>query len=312
MTRILVSGLINLETTLKVDGFPIPYFPVTYPFFGVNSSISGVGFNLSKALTTLGDEVAFCSLVGRDLAGEQAIHALQAQGIDTRFVLPQVAQTAQSVILYEPSGRRQIYTDLKDIQEQAYPPERFDEAARGCELVVLCNINFSRPLLSRAKTLAPAAGDRSRPWIACDVHALENFEDEYNRDFMAAADILFLSHERLPVAPEAAAQELAGRYGNAILVIGLGSAGALLRVERDGFTGRFPAVYTRPVINTIGAGDALFSAFLHSYARQADPYQALRAAMVFASYKIGTTSAADGFLDEAGLQEWISKTQNTI
>jgi hypothetical protein len=34
--------------------------------------------------------------------------------------------------------------------------------------------------------------------------------------------------------------------------------------------------------------------------------------MVFASYKIGTTSAADGFLDEAGLQEWISKTQNTI
>jgi ribokinase len=42
---ILVSGLINIETTLKVDSFPIEYSPVRYPFFGVNSAVSGVGYN---------------------------------------------------------------------------------------------------------------------------------------------------------------------------------------------------------------------------------------------------------------------------
>lgn len=57
LARILVSGLINIETTLRIEGFPIPYFPVRYPFFGINSSVSGVGYNVAAALTTLGDEV---------------------------------------------------------------------------------------------------------------------------------------------------------------------------------------------------------------------------------------------------------------
>lgn len=92
-------------------------------------------------------------------------------------------------------------------------------------------------------------------------------------------------------------------------MIGLGSEGALLRVERDGFMGCFPAVQTRPVVNPIGAGVALFSAFIHSYARHADPYLALRSAIVFASYKIGSASAAEGFPDEPGFADWVQRTR---
>jgi ribokinase len=296
MANILVSGLINIETTLKVEGFPIPYFPVTYPFFGVNSSVSGVGFNLAKALTTLGNQVSFLSIIGRDLAGEQVRMVLQRNGIDDRYILTRIDQTAQSVILYEGSGRREIHVDLKDLQTQVYPVAPFEEAAAGCDLFALCNINFSRPLLTRAKALG-------KP-VATDVHALSNLYDDYNRDFMAAADILFMSHEALPAAPEAFARQVLDHYPVQIVVIGLGNEGALLGVRRDGFMERFPVVYTRPVVNTIGAGDALFSAFIHTYAGTRDPYLSLRKAMVFASYKIGATSAADGFLDEAGLEDW--------
>ncbi len=56
MSPILVSGLINIETTVRVDRFPIPYFPVRYPFFGVRSTVSGVGLNVSKALKNLEEE----------------------------------------------------------------------------------------------------------------------------------------------------------------------------------------------------------------------------------------------------------------
>jgi ribokinase len=304
MPTILVSGLINIETTLTVEGFPLPYFPVTYPFFGINSSVSGVGYNLARALTTLGNRVNFLSLVGRDLAGEQVRGTLQRAAIADGYVLPQVEQTAQSVILYEPSGRRQIHVDLKDIQEQVYPPDRFDEAAAGCDLLALCNINFSRPLLARAKALG-------RP-VACDVHALSRLEDDYNSDFMAAADILFMSHEALALPPEDFARQVLERYPAQILVIGLGGEGALLAVRPDGYLGRFPAVRTRAVVNTIGAGDALFSAFLHCYAAGADPYLALRKAIVFASYKIGATSASEGFLDDAGLAEWWRRVNHGL
>jgi acarbose 7IV-phosphotransferase len=295
MSAFLLSGLINIETTLKVAGFPLAYFPVTYPFFGIRSTVSGVGLNIAKALTRLGDRVTFLSLIGRDLAGEQVRAELRREGIDDRYVLERVEQTAQSVILYESSGRRQIHVDLKDIQQQAYPPEPFEQAAAGCDLLVLCNINFSRPLLARARAL-------DLP-VASDVHALAHIDDEYNADFMAAADILFLSHESLQVSPEEFAARLFERYPLKIVVIGLGAQGALLAVRQDGFLKRYPAVVTRPVVNTIGAGDALFSAFLHGYARSRDPYHALERAMVFASYKIGAASAAEGFLDEAGLEQ---------
>ncbi len=298
MTRILVAGLINIETTLRVDGFPIPYAPVHYPFFGVNSSVSGVGYNIAKALTTLGDDVTLLSLVGQDLAGASVEATLRAERIAGDHVLRVIPHTAQSVILYEPGGRRQIHVDLKDIQERAYPAARFQTVLTGCDLAVLCNANFTRPFLGMAREASKL--------IASDVHAISSLDDDYNRDYMQAAGILFMSDERLPVSPEAWAQAVIARYSPQILVIGLGAQGALLAVPRDGFMARWPAVFTRPVVNTIGAGDALFSAFVHSYAAEPDPYRALRRAMVFASYKIGATSAADGFLTTEALDRLVA------
>jgi acarbose 7IV-phosphotransferase len=96
-------------------------------------------------------------------------------------------------------------------------------------------------------------------------------------------------------------RQLWDRYGTEIAVVGLGSQGALLAVRRDGFIERVPAVQTRPVVNTIGAGDALFSCFVYHYQQTGDPYLSIQKAVVFASYKIGTAGAAEGFLDAAAL-----------
>jgi ribokinase len=296
---VLVSGLINIEITLKIEGFPIAYSPVRYPFGGVNSTVSGVGYNVSKALTVLGNEVDFLSLIGKDAARTMVVEALNAAGVSTQHVLDVMQATAHSVILYDSDGRRQINVDLKDTQQTPYPEDIAREALKACSLAALCNINFSRPLLRMARNAGKL--------VATDVHSISDLEDEYNRDFMAAAHILFQSHERLSMSPEAWARALLNRYGVEIVVVGLGSEGALLAVRKDNFVERVPAVYTRPVVNTIGAGDALFSAFLHTYSHTQDPYTALKRAMVFASYKIGEKGAADGFLEAAGFEAWCAK-----
>lgn len=275
MAKILVSGLINLETTLRVDSFPLDYEPVRYPFHGAASTVSGVGYNLSKALNTLGDQVTLLSLIGADPPGWLARQALAQDGLPDAGVLTCPTATAQSVILYEPGGRRQIHVDLKDLQEQVYPPEGIPAALSACDLAVLCNINFSRPMLAAARQAGVP--------VATDVHTISDLDDPYNRDFMAAADILFMSDERLPCSPEDWAARLLERYPAEIMVIGLGAQGALLAVRHDGFSGRFPAVHLRPVVNSIGAGDALFSCFLHEYLAQPDPYRALQGAQVFAA-----------------------------
>jgi ribokinase len=270
---------------------------VRYPFFGVGSTVSGVGYNVAKALTVLGDAVHLVSMVGQDLVADQVRRALDRDGIPGDFIVNQIRQTPHSVILYDGDGRRQINVDLKDMQEQTYPESLFDRALERCSLAALCNINFSRPFLRLAR-------ERGK-LVATDVHAISDLEDAYNRDFLEGADVLFMSDELLPCSPEEWAAAVLDRYGPQVIVIGLGAQGALLAVKRDGFVERVPAVHTRRVVNTIGAGDALFSAFIHFYDGSQDPYGALRRAIVFASYKIGETGAAEGFLDERGLNDLI-------
>ena len=301
--KILVSGLINLETTLKIDGFPISYQPVRYPFFGIQSTVSGVGYNVVKALTTLGDDVRFLSLIGDDQAGQVTRTALSEIGVSDRYVRSQLAETAQSVILYDPEGSRMINTDLKDNQEQVYPPEIAQKSLSDCALAILCNVNFSRPMLKMAK-------DAGVP-IATDVHTIGDLYDDYNADFMRAADVLFMSDEHLPDSPETWARKIQQTYGTPIIVIGLGRQGALLAIKGDNFIERIPAVHTRDVVNTIGAGDALFTSFNHYYAKLRSPYEAIRRAMVFASFKIGARGAADGFLSEAGVETWFQRVADS-
>lgn len=298
MARILVSGLINIETTLRVDQFPIPYFPVTYPFHLINTTVAGVGFNISKALATLGQEVQFLSITGSDIYHPIICDEIKKIGISTAAILPAVEKTAQSIILYDHQGKRQIYTDLKDIQEQNFPAEIFIEQAVGIEACILCNINFSRALIPLAKA-------RKIP-IACDVHAIHDLKDAFNQDFMRSADILFCSHENLAVEPVQLVEQIWSRFQTPICVIGMGAQGALLATYQDQVIEHFPAVITRPVINTIGAGDALFSSFLDGYLRQLSPQKALQRAILFASYKIGTRGAAEGFLSHPELEQLVS------
>ncbi len=291
---IVVTGLINIEITLRIEGFPIAYSPVRFPFFGVGNTVSGVGYNVTKALTTLGTPVRFLAMVGKDPPAALVEQALRVDGIDPAHIRADLAETPHSVILYDGEGRRQINVDLKDIQERAYPSVHFEAALAGCGLAVICNINFARPFLRRAREAGVP--------IATDVHTVAELEPDYDRDFMEYADILFMSDERLPCAPKAWIQQVRSRYRAEIIVVGLGRAGALMHVRADETTVHIPPAQTRPVVNTIGAGDALFSAFVHVYNKSHDPYTAIRKATVFASYKIGEKGAAEGFLTEAALE----------
>lgn len=291
MSKIFVSGLANVETSCAVRQFPIEYQPIDYNFFGVSSIASGVGLNVSLALTALGDEVSFAAFAADDAAGV-LVRSAGEKIADCRFAPCQ--QTPQSVVLYDSDGRRRVYTDLKNMQELELPESSYadlDDFDGFC----LCNINYSRPLLEIAK--------RTGKPVFCDVHCISDLNDAYNADFMKNADVLFLSNESILGREESFVKSLSTIYPCGIFVVGMGARGALL-YERDHnrFT-NVPAVTTRPVVNTVGAGDALFSAFVHFYVKGNDPVDALKKAAVFASYKIGESGASKGFLSEAALTE---------
>lgn len=292
MSHILISGLVNTETTVRIRQFPIPYYPIDYPFFGIGTAVSGVAYNLAKALRTLGDRVTLLSMTGDDLPGRTVRQELEALGVDTSHIRTCLKETPGSVVLYDGEGRRQIYCDLKDIQETDYGFT--SEICRDADLVAACNINFNRPLLHAAK----AAGKT----VATDVHVLRDHYDDYNREFMECADILFLSDEGIGEDYRGFIAELGRIYQNRIIVLGRGSKGAALYLPAQGQFHELPAVQVGPVVNTVGAGDALFGSFLHGYAKGLSPLDALHRAQLFASAKIGTSGASRGFITEEELE----------
>lgn len=290
--KLSVSGLLNIETTVAVRGFPINYYPIDYPFFGVNSAVSGVGYNIAKALTTLSDEVQLLSFLGNDDEGDRVMTQLMRDGISVDGVTRTLKSTPTSVVLYDPAGKRQIYCDLKDIQEQRIAPESI--TVDGCAAAI-CNINFNRDLIKSVHN--------SGVLTATDVHVLSNIEDDYNRDFMENADILFLSDEALPCEPAQFLRQLHARYRNHVIVLGMGSKGAMLLDGESGKLTRLSACQNVKVVNTVGAGDALFAAFLHFTAKGRSPIDALTRAQVFAAIKIGADGASKGFCTEAEIEE---------
>ncbi len=300
MAHFLVSGLINLETTLQIDQFPVEYIPVRYPFYGVSSSVSGVGLNVAQALAVLGNDVELISIIGQDIVGRIAREADHHPHLDISGILSLIAETPQSVILYDRDGKRQINVDLKDIQEHSYPIDCFLAKLDRCDAVILCNINFSRPFLRYAT-------ERGK-LIATDVHAVSSLDSPYDRDFMAAADILFMSDEQLPCPAEEWLDKIMATYKAQVVVIGMGSKGALLADRDANNIHHFQAVNSRPVINTIGAGDALFASFMHAYMKSHNVRESLKRAMIFASYKIGTNGAAAGFLSDEQLQDLLNQS----
>ncbi|MBP5706542.1 MAG: carbohydrate kinase family protein, partial [Spirochaetales bacterium] len=257
--NIFVSGLVNIETPVSVRGFPINYYPIDYPFFGIGMNVGGVGYNAAKALKTLGDNVTFVSFVGRDITGNIIEETLHNDGIETKYLQRTLNCSAQSVVLVDPSGRRQIYCDLKDIQDRRLDCTPLNNEIQKSDMVVCCNINFNRTLLHEAKRL----GKR----IATDVHVLSDINDEYNREFLECADIVFLSNEGLPCSPYDFLTALKNQYGMSIIVLGQGSSGAMLYERSSDTITHFDCVPCPQVVNTVGAGDALFSAFVHFYTK---------------------------------------------
>ena len=264
--RALVLGNVGLETSLRLSSFPLENAS-SYKPYGLELSVSGVGFNLARALQVLGMEVRFATIVGPDTVGRFVQGELQALGMDTSWVHVG-SRTGRSLVLSDASGARHVHTDLGGVSEAVYPPEQFDAALEGCDLALLSNIGYARPLLARAR----AAGVP----ISTDLHAIRNLENPYDQDFLEAATLLFFSAEHLPDV-RGTVTDLRRRFDPEVIVVGLGVKGALLS-ERDRDVQDVPAFPVSSVVSTVGAGDALHAAFCYFWLEGEPPFEALRLA----------------------------------
>jgi sugar/nucleoside kinase (ribokinase family) len=290
--RVLVAGNTNAELLLQTPVLPLPDAENTAYPHGLTLGVSGVGFNTAHALAQLGAEAGLFTFAANDPAGEVARVALARAGI--RSWVQEVPGTPLSLVLSGPDGGRQIHRDLKGTEHLEADPEAFRAALAGAEVAVLTNVGWTRPLLP----LARAAGVQ----IVTDLQATPGPAHPYDQVFLTCADVLFLSAECLTLPPLNALLAYRERCDPAILVISLGAGGVLMS-ERGQPPHHQPAVPTRPVTSTNGAGDALLSAFVWAFFGGRSAREALRLACTFASWKCGGVGGAAGHLSGKELSE---------
>jgi ribokinase len=241
----------------------------------------------------LGAEPQLLSIIGDDNYRDAIEREFSARKI-TVDLFPIIETAPQSVVLYDEACERRICLDLKDIQEARLPSGVARSAIKGVDMAAVCNVNFSRELIGALKSSGACVG--------INVHAVSSVEDPFNREFMESTD-LFLSNERIAGSEGEFLNQLAARCRSEAIVIGMGTQGALMYERKDSNVTFHPARYSRQVVNTAGARNALFSCFLFFCGKTRSPYAAIENATYFASYKTGEKGAANGFLTECELKE---------
>ncbi|WP_371782095.1 carbohydrate kinase family protein [Streptosporangium subroseum] len=278
MTRkIVVVGAASFYMSVGIEEFPVRYVSTSSPRW-LASGVSGAAGHIARILKALGDDVSLCTVVGRDLIGAGITAEFDREGLLGPGVI-EGSESSAGVTLVTPDGRRMGFPHLTPVNQVRYPLELFESMACSADLLVLTNAKFVRDLVGPAALLGIP--------IAVDVHLMADLTDEYNHPWLEAAQIVFCSHERLPDPPELWVSKMFDHYPRCQLVgVGLGGQGAILGT-RDGLLIRAEAITPQGVVNTSGAGDALFATFLHVWSSTSDPIRALHAAVVHAGWKIG-------------------------
>ncbi len=88
--------------------------------------------------------------------------------------------------------------------------------------------------------------------------------------------------------------------------------GALLYERSEDRIYRLEAAHVGDVVNTLGAGDALFSCFINYYIKGYSAVEALTRAEIFAALKIRCNGAANGFSSEDIVEKYYKNNEVVV
>ena len=294
MAKFAVAGIVQVETIVKIPNIPIEYEPVRVASNSIYTNLGGDAYNERVALRALSDEVKFFSMIGKSDLKELF---LEEEILDENdFVLPVLSATPNAVVMYDSCGRQQLFEDIKNLRDVAYNEELFVKGIKDVDCVVLANANFCRPFARIAKEMGKT--------LAINFRGFSEAKMEYNKDFFEVADIIYVSDDNLVASADDFIKKLIDEYPAKIIILGQGAKGLTIFSREDDMYASYKPVKTNEIVNTSGAGNSLFSCFLHCYISKHDAVHAIKNALLFASYKMGYMGTSKGFLTEDELEHW--------
>jgi sugar/nucleoside kinase (ribokinase family) len=278
----------------------------------------------SRGFARLGVRTSFIGHVGADPLGEWVRAELAADGVDLTGLGVDPTGTARSVNLMAADGSRINFYDGRGHLDLTVDPADAAGVFAGTSLALFHLPNWARHLLPAAR----AAG----AVVACDLQDVRDPDDEYRRDFVRGADVLFVSAAHFDAAHFDAAHFDAAHFdaahfddrragptllldhlmaaGHARMVLcGRGRHGVLVATA-DGIESFPPPPVDLPIVDTNGAGDALAVGFLAAHVLQGRPVaEAVLRGQLGARWTCTQRASSSALITPEQLDELLARTK---
>jgi sugar/nucleoside kinase (ribokinase family) len=266
MTRALVVGGVAFNTMIQLDRFPEPRSQTVFSR-GYHETIGETGAGKALNLRKLGFDVTLHGLVGDDVYGRRIEERLQQEGIQFLRDLDPRGTERHVNLMDAEGGRISLFMAYATFEPQL-ELSRVEALIPTQDYVVLNIINYARRLIPAVK--------RSGKQLWCDLHDFDG-RNEYHRDFIQAADCVFLSSDSM--SDYRPFMEHLIREGKQLVVCTHGRHGSTA-LTPEGRWVETPIVPGYTLKDTNGAGDAFFAGFLFGHSRHYPLEQCLQLASV--------------------------------
>ena len=147
--------------------------------------------------------------------------------------------------------------------------------------------------------------------IACDLQDVVRADDEYRRDFVQSADILFFSAVNYS-DPSPLIRAFLEARPQRIVICGLGARGCAAG-SSAGIRFFEPVSLPAPVIDTNGAGDSLAVGFLSSYVLDGYSLEdSIRRGQLAARHTCAQKASSAGLITSSQLENYFGSRETTL
>ena len=285
MKKVFVAGGASYDSIIYVDDFPEVGTNFSNDFHETAGS-TGVGKSMN--LGQLGFDVTFHAMIGDDSYGDKIKEKIKDKNVNFLYDKDPKGTERHINIINNRGERMGIYVSYATFEPEINY-QRMEEVVKNSDYLVINIINYARNFIPIAQEY------RKEIWT--DIHDYDG-KSNYHKDFIQAADYLFMSSESMADYKEFMKEKI--KEGKKLVLCTKGKEGAIA-LTKEGKWIEVPIIEDYEMADTNGAGDSFFAGFLYGFAngysiKESMQFGTVTAGLCITSYELAYSELSIDFL----------------